>query len=761
MIEQKQTAAVILEDGEDIRESIKMSLDLDSVGDIMQILSKNLYSDSIGSTVREVASNALDSHRAAGVTDKPIIVTLGYVNGNYAFTVEDFGTGLDHDDVVKIIAKYGKSTSRGVADRLGMMGLGFKSPLSYVSSFTFIARKDGIERKYTMSEGEDKENVIDLIDEDSTSLPNGVKVIIPVDSSDVVTFFTKIKEQLSYFEGVYFEVNLSSSYAIDNGFKITRFDDFQMSELSTDSSMHICLDNVYYPLDFKKLEIDPISVPVGLRFSLSDGIFPTPNREAIRYTSQAKALIMKKIVTVSSKLVEMYNKTVEDDNDIISVIKFYQTRETLLNLGHKNVIDLDKVKDWSTIQIKEPTVKDLPFTDFKHITEILSVIGKEYEIKYEVRRNKIREIKYDASFNIATVLLPDYTIYKFTDRIGGNKKEYIKSLKRYIETVHFIKKVRSRKLFHSEGSLASYYKLLNLHKYPKNQWRALIREFQVILNHLLSKVVDADALEIPKEWLDARKRTVTVKRYKGHEKLEGEISCKKAEELERYVQDRHCKFIPFSLDLGKISTQKKLYIYAGHDDYLKLDSLYSMIGYHDRIVLITFSDRELKKLSSVDVHNLISYEKFMKGETKPFKRIVTAYLIHKLMEKNIRVFYDISTVNDYSEDLASKLISLNRYKDNHYSHGSETLYESMIEVANEHDLYDYSIYETYKEVKEVLDRFPFLNIIHGNIRTASQRNPIVVDLLKYHKFKVNLNLYKQPETLTENSQLNPETDGTI
>jgi hypothetical protein len=47
-----------------------MSLDLDSAQMLMQMLSKNLYSDGIGSTIRETASNALDSHRRAGVTDQ-------------------------------------------------------------------------------------------------------------------------------------------------------------------------------------------------------------------------------------------------------------------------------------------------------------------------------------------------------------------------------------------------------------------------------------------------------------------------------------------------------------------------------------------------------------------------------------------------------------------------------------------------------------------------------------------------------------------
>ena len=122
MILEKQKEALVQQEGES-QESIGMSLDLDSAQILMQMLSKNLYSDDIGSTVRECASNALDSHRRAG-TDKPIIVSLGKNNqDNYEFSVEDFGIGLDADDVKNIISKYGKSTKRNSANELGMMGL--------------------------------------------------------------------------------------------------------------------------------------------------------------------------------------------------------------------------------------------------------------------------------------------------------------------------------------------------------------------------------------------------------------------------------------------------------------------------------------------------------------------------------------------------------------------------------------------------------------------------------------------------------------
>jgi len=72
MINEKQVVNKVLEEGQS-QSTIGMSLDMDSAQVLMQMLSKNLYSDPIGSTVRECASNALDSHRRAGVTEAIIV----------------------------------------------------------------------------------------------------------------------------------------------------------------------------------------------------------------------------------------------------------------------------------------------------------------------------------------------------------------------------------------------------------------------------------------------------------------------------------------------------------------------------------------------------------------------------------------------------------------------------------------------------------------------------------------------------------------
>ena len=746
MIQTQQTNALVLEDGSQATKSIKMSIDWESEEFLMQTLSKNFYADSIGSLCREISSNSIDSCRRANVTDIPIIVSFKKNEmDNYEFSVEDRGVGLDYDDVVDIVSKYGRSTARGDEGLLGLMGYGFKSPMAYTSSFTFIIRKDGIERKCMMYEGEDGMR-IDLLDEDSTTEPNGVKVIVPVKYEDVKDFYNKIQEQLCYFESVYFDVDCRYG-TIDNNFKITRYDNFQVSELNHDDSLHICLDNVYYPIDYSKLGIDRISVPVGLRFSLSDGIYPTPNREQIRYTSEAKSIIINKIKTVATKLVEMYNESVKDIDDIDKIVKFYSNDSKLLDIGHKHNIDIDDVIKYSSVSCKEPSLKGISKMDLRFLCKKrMDKLMENYTISFNTRRGRIRE-----SRGMETLIfyqLTHNTIYKYSDRLGKLKRQYINSI--ICKDCLIVKKTRKRELFPTGGysyNDNSYYTFLDLHTHPREDWRILIKELQFIESIYEKRFIDLDTLEVPKAYIDAHKVTRSYKKN-GHQKLEGEISCKRAEPLERYVDGRNCKFTPFSIDLGKLPSTKGFYIYTGHENNDKLNVLYK-IAKEQKITFITFSDRELKRLKDADIHNLISYEKFMEGNNAKFKRLVTAYLTNKLVRENSHLFSNRSSLSNVSTDLVGKLDLLYDYYNTNYSSGSETLYDEMVNIAKEYSLFDYSVYDVYREIKETLDKFPFLNALCKVMQyDNSARNPIIVDLLKYHKYKVNLEHYTNQQTET-------------
>ena len=66
------------------------------------ILSSKLYSNPTLAIIRELLTNAYDSHKAAGKEDIPIKVNLpGYMEPN--FIIRDYGIGLSKEDVLEIL----------------------------------------------------------------------------------------------------------------------------------------------------------------------------------------------------------------------------------------------------------------------------------------------------------------------------------------------------------------------------------------------------------------------------------------------------------------------------------------------------------------------------------------------------------------------------------------------------------------------------------------------------------------------------------
>lgn len=742
MILEKQKEALIHQDGEST-ESIGMSLDLDSAQVLMQMLSKNLYSDAIGSTIRECASNALDSHRRAG-TDKPIVVSLRATKDNtYEFSVEDFGTGLDADDVKNIISKYGKSTKRDSATELGMMGLGFKAPLAYTSSFYFVARKDGMERKYMMYEGEDV-NTIDLLYEAPTDQPNGVKVIVPLSWRDRYDFKMKISEQLAYFENVYFDVD-----EIDNSFTIIRHEYFQFSELAKDNNLHICLDNVYYPMDFKKLGIDHISLPVGLRFSLTDGIFPTPNRESIRYTQEAKTIILKRLSEAADYFIEKYNESIKDTDDVKKIVEYFHNNERYLNFN-TNKWDVNPLSRYATVKMAEPKFKGTVLLQPSAIAKLQEYILGEYEGKFVVNKKIIRDAKHYYQITSVRRLKDKIYVYE-SDKLSQLKKDYIKSLMvSSYDEVYVFKKVRNFKLRGKLGEYDNYYNILKLRDYPKEQWRQLIKDFQLVVKSLADTFISLDTIDIPQTFIDSRKKVKVsatgapgVRRIK----LKGEIVCKQAQHLERWSDGKNCKWVSEIYDLAKFHQNKFVLVYGRQEDADKMDKWFKP-SRGLNVELATFSERELKIVDGLKLHNLMPFKKFMEGKNKMFQRIASSCMIDQLRDEYRAVFSNRQHLQSVSKDLYNKVEMLENYHIKNFRDiMNDAARDAIAAHATEVNQFDPEIHDTYKQVKTICDRLTFLHPILDamSVYTNDKTQKIslaIVDLFKYHKHKVDLKHYQ-------------------
>lgn len=163
-----------------------------------QILSSNLYPDKVKAVIRELCCNALDSHVAAGKTDVPFDIHLPNNLEPY-FSVQDYGLGLSHEQVMSIYTTYFLSTKTHTNELIGGLGLGSKSPFSYTNTFDVTAVHNGRSVSYAMFINEQGEPSAVPMGEYLTDQPNGVCVRMPVKSTDFDLFREKAELVLKWF----------------------------------------------------------------------------------------------------------------------------------------------------------------------------------------------------------------------------------------------------------------------------------------------------------------------------------------------------------------------------------------------------------------------------------------------------------------------------------------------------------------------------------------------------------------------------------
>jgi len=163
------------------------------------ILSSNLYQDKPTAVIRELCCNALDAHTDAGNLDTPFEVFMPN-DLRSELRIKDYGVGLSDDQVMNLYTTYFDSTKGGDNNRVGGLGLGSKSPFSYVDTFTVTSRYNGVKSFYTAFINDTGTPAITKLSSSETDEPNGVEVTIPVRPNDFRAFTDAAYKTLQWFE---------------------------------------------------------------------------------------------------------------------------------------------------------------------------------------------------------------------------------------------------------------------------------------------------------------------------------------------------------------------------------------------------------------------------------------------------------------------------------------------------------------------------------------------------------------------------------
>lgn len=693
----------------------KMFINSENTDYLVRILTET-YADPIGSLIREAVANAKDSHTMANNNDPIVVMIKEEVNNSFSFIVKDEGLGLDEVSFAKYIMGIGESSKRNLANVIGGFGLGAKAASSYQKngSYFYTCIKDGIKRKFMIFRGESLPEYSKL-SEENTDEKNGVSISVPILKNDLKIFLDKIKEQLKYFSNVYF-VNCD----IDNSYKIYREKHYQYSELNKDNDLHITLDDIYYPIDFSKLEIDRIKLPIALRFTLIDGLIPIPNRENLEYNRVTKKIIKDKIELVIKQLKDKY---IEQTNIEISnkqlLISILSDDYEFISVNDKKIYLRDPI--FGKIPNPKFKVKDINHLNVLNLSKKLNVILHNYPIVHLINNYKFTsQIKY-INYPLDN---PNNNIY-ILDSKEKIPKNIIKYLKSFNKT-YFIRK-KNQFLFKGENSL---YNLLELNNYPKNQWREVIKDFYKIQEILISDFKKIKDIVLPQSFLDS----LVIKKTKNIV-LENEILFKNVEHRSTYRSTKKISIEILKLDL--IDKNRIIYFYTTE---LKLAKVfYETFEFKClKFKIGVVNDKNSKKLEDLNLKNTINIDS--KKYNKLLSKYITTYYIKTNLNNNFNyVFRKVNFINDFiSKDLADKIIKFKSEVIPVNINGEfREFMTTLTNVFNVKNYLDPSLMEDFKQLNDFLEKIDDISFLFNilDLNSNAEHQKIMLELLKNRNIK--------------------------
>lgn len=605
-------------------ESIDFSLDTDSMNMLFKGFSDSLYSNKIGSIVREITSNCFDSHIEAGVIKDVEIEFSTGTNGQRVITFRDFGVGISPERVKNVYSKYFSSTKRNTNDQIGGFGLGSKTPLSYTPMFTVCTKVDGIQYTYLIHRGSGAP-VIKILDTCPTEESNGTEIIIPIkDFTDEARFILELETQLRYFDSV----RIIGCDRFTNDYQIFRGKHFLYRPGCTESRIHIALGKVTYPLDYTQLNLywADYQVPVALRFEVGD-LTVTMNREALEYTDDVKDKIAKKLKDCKQELQDIAN----------SYSTVYTSLEEALKVSIAPGVRLDE-----TVFIPTGEFVSIPYPIYDKFQNFMknplesynifgSVIFIADRLDYTgrvIKKGRSRRHRSSVSINTInndrlkkSILGKDVPIYRLTGALAKRKSIYIAEQEN-IPMNESIALISTQEF----DTTRNFFPGLSLDEVT------IVRK--ELLKLIVAKTKSYDKTEIPKEWMDEYLKNMRAEAAKVSRKIvDRDYSQIHLRKLRLYAGNP--SFAIYERRVHDLKMEKCIIVYCTYSEVDKLIKLARVLecGYDStldyKVQLYKVSEETAKKIKGFAVH----VDEFKEKHSNLVRRIVTAYKAEQEVNK--------------------------------------------------------------------------------------------------------------------------------
>lgn len=650
----------------DLNEGLTAGISEESLPFVFELVSKQLYSNPIGSLIREYTSNCFDSHIEANVEDPVIVRQVHSIEEGYSIEFQDVGVGLSPERVQNIFMNYFSSTKRGSNLQIGGFGIGSKTALAYADMFYITTVFDSLQYEYLFHKGETKPTLESLhgyeeyiytestIKTDeitgeecieqtevtqrvpigvSTQNRNGTIIRVNIERQDLEKFKEELRFQLAYFDNVYF-----SNWGISNDYDIYEGEYFKFRSdipqntgtyyITKGTEIHLCIGKVRYPIDFTKVSVlkEYKNIPIAVKFEIGE-LQITPSRETLRYTPETIILIQERIKLAAEEVVKLFY----DQNPVVESLGEY-----VALMNNKPKITFDKSKGhilylWAESKVeKNFKFKPLEGINIKKVPKSLFFMWEHFA---SITSSGIRVIsRGDTSVTNEFVLDKNYIIHGKDDRSSTYTDMKI-SMEDYPSGVPILRKKPLDFDYISEKLGIKNSKIVGKAK--------IIREYLKVTDHLIlngkKKYSDLRATD---EWIAAYKKSIK----------ESSAAYIRKKNKKVFVRDASRSFAGIELSTEELNRRTGILVYGYKEDQDVLKDIYNTVVFNKQSIRSVhdkskaFMVIQVAKSSEKDIipdvrfdrngkmipSKTIYWRDFLK--TKFFRKIETAYYIREILE---------------------------------------------------------------------------------------------------------------------------------
>lgn len=416
--------------------TVKGTINEDKVGKIFQLLS-NLYSDAPAVILQECVANSQDSYTRINKED---IVTIKFNFSDRTLHIIDKAEGISPEVFEKYITKLGSSSKENEENSAGTLGLGAYSSWTIVNCFYLNTVSNGTKYIYSCTKRDYEEPEFNLLLEEETEEKNGTDYwfYLPNSTSSYRDTekekFEKALEKLRYFYNVTVEgLKFQNDYKIYQG-KTFVFNDSYFKNLNYPESreLEICFGNTPYPINWEKIDIPKIYVPVALKFELNEPLMILPSREALGWNNTTIECVKNKIIDFVQEISEIYKEQTKPFDNILDFLHARDIKQkikigdSLINISSLKLTSNLEYSKISRLDVQVPVDDDLIFKEFSKYWNPKYTKKRGYYSKPDfyntytnsfyyseegVKKNKTSQINYDAILKYE--LLPEDYFFEY------------------------------------------------------------------------------------------------------------------------------------------------------------------------------------------------------------------------------------------------------------------------------------------------------------------------------------------------------------